>query len=79
MADVVRSGFRGAVSSLALDPREMPLSRWNESVLRNYFCRAVALADPEADQFVECGEIASLNVAANEPGVPQHRMILQLA
>ena len=35
----------------------MPLSRWNESVLRYYFCRFLAMAYPLVEQFVECGKI----------------------
>jgi hypothetical protein len=35
----------------------MPLSRWNESVLRYYFCRFLAMTYPQVEQFVECDKI----------------------
>jgi hypothetical protein len=39
----------------------MPLSRWNESVLRYHFCRFIATADlddvEQVEQFVECRRI----------------------
>jgi hypothetical protein len=57
MTDVVLAGFRGALKSLDLELPVMPLSRWNESVLRWHFCRAVAIASPGTQQFVECGKI----------------------
>jgi hypothetical protein len=57
MTDVVLSGFRGALKSLESELPVMPLSGWNESVLRYHFCRAVATASPGTQQFVECGKI----------------------
>lgn len=50
-------GFRGALDTLKSELPVMPLSRWNESVLRYYFSRAVALAHPGVEQFVECDKI----------------------
>lgn len=57
MTEVVRAGFRGAVKSLESELQIMPLSGWNESVLRYYFCRSIANTHPDAEQFVECGRI----------------------
>lgn len=57
MTEAVQAGFRGAVKSLESELQVMPLSRWNESVLRYYFCRSIATAHPDAEQFVECGKI----------------------
>ena len=57
MIEVVHAGFRGAVKLLESELQVMPLSRWNESVLRYYFCRSIATAHPDAEQFVECGRI----------------------
>jgi hypothetical protein len=55
--DVVLAGFRGSVQTLEGELNVMPLSRWNESVLRYYFCRSVATAFPGVEQLVECGKI----------------------
>jgi hypothetical protein len=57
MSDVVGVGFRGAVRSLESELEVMPLSRWNESILRYFFCRSLATACQDAKQFVECGRI----------------------
>ena len=57
MIEVVHAGFRGAVKLLESELQVMPLSRWNESVLRYYFCRSIATAHPDAEQLVECGRI----------------------
>lgn len=57
MTDIVLAGLRGALESLKSELPLMPLSRWNESVFRYYFCRAVAIADSAVEQFVECGKI----------------------
>ena len=35
----------------------MPLTRWNESVFRFMFSRAVTELDPTVEQFFECGRI----------------------
>ena len=57
MTDTVLAGFRGALHSLESELPSMPLSRWNESVFRYYFCRAVAAFDKMVKQFVECNRI----------------------
>jgi hypothetical protein len=57
MDDVVRTAFRQSLETLASELKIMPLSRWNESVFRYYFCRSIALAYPDVEQFVECKEI----------------------
>ena len=35
----------------------MPLSRWNESVLRYFFCRCIAVSYPNIKQLIECDGI----------------------
>jgi len=35
----------------------MPFDRWNEPVLRYYFCRSLAMTYPQVEQFVECDKI----------------------
>lgn len=57
MRGEVATAFRGAVDALRSELPLMPLSRWNESVFRYYFCRAVAVAHPGVEQFVECEKI----------------------
>ena len=54
---VIQAAFRGALDHLRTETVVMPLSRWNESVLRYCFCRHIATANPEVDQFVECHKI----------------------
>ena len=57
MNEVVQTAFRRTVKFLPSELKIMPLSRWNESVLRYFFCRFLAKADPEVEQFVECDHI----------------------
>jgi hypothetical protein len=57
MNEVVQTAFRSTVPFLSSELAVMPLSRWTESVLRFFFCRFVATAYPEVEQFVECGKI----------------------
>lgn len=57
MTEVVQEGFRGSVRFLESELQVMPLSRWNESVLRYFFCRSIATTHPHVEQFVECGRI----------------------
>lgn len=35
----------------------MPLSRWNESVFRYFFCQRLAASHPDVTQFVECDHV----------------------
>jgi hypothetical protein len=55
--DVVRSTFSSTLAFLPNELRRMPLSRWNESVFRYFFCRFLADAYPGMKQLVECGRI----------------------
>jgi hypothetical protein len=57
MIDVVESAFRKTVERIRSEVRLMPLSRWNESVVRYWFCEALATAHPDVEQFVECDKI----------------------
>ena len=57
MNEVVQTAFRSTVEFLPSEFAVMPLSRWNEAVLRYCFCRFLATANPEVEQFVECDHI----------------------
>jgi hypothetical protein len=57
MNEVVQTAFRSTVKFLPSEFAVMPLNRWNESVLRYYFCRFLAMARPDVEQFVECDKI----------------------
>lgn len=57
LEEIVKAAFRGAVAQVQADVEVMSLSRWTESVFRFFFCRPVALARPDVEQFVECGKI----------------------
>src|SRR5208282_3472565 len=57
MERVVQGAFRSAFEHLRAEVAVMPLSRWNESVFRYWFCRSVATGNPDVEQFVECDKI----------------------
>lgn len=57
MNKVVQTAFHGTVDFLRSEIGLMPLCRWNESVLRYYFCRSLATTYPRVQQFVECDKI----------------------
>jgi hypothetical protein len=57
MDGVIQTTFRRTIDFLPSEIEVMPLSRWTESVLRYYFCRTLATAHPEIEQFVECDKI----------------------
>jgi len=57
MNEIVQTAFRSTVEFLRSEIELMPLDRWNESVLRYYFCRFLARTYPQVEQFVECGKI----------------------
>ena len=57
LADIILAGFRGAIGTMHSELPLMPLSRWDESVLRDYFWRAVAATSRETDKFAECSKI----------------------
>jgi hypothetical protein len=57
MNKVVQTAFRNTVEFLRSEVELMPLSRWNESVLRYYFCRFLAATYPQVEQYVECDKI----------------------
>lgn len=57
MNKIVQTAFRNTIEFLRSEVELMPLSRWNESVLRYYFCRFLAIAYPRVEQFVECEKI----------------------
>ncbi len=57
MDDVVRTTFSDAVARMSDELGSMPLSRWNESVFRYFFCRRLAASYPDVTQFVECDHV----------------------
>jgi hypothetical protein len=57
MKDLVKKAFRDTVKFLPQEFKLMPLSRWNESVLRYHFCRFLAGSSHRVEQRVECGHI----------------------
>jgi hypothetical protein len=57
MNKIVQTAFRNTVEFLRSEVELMPLSRWNESVLRYHFCRFLATDYPDVEQYVECDKI----------------------
>lgn len=57
MDELIRSVFAKVTAFMPTELVLMPLSRWNESVFRYFFCRFLAEEDPRVTQFVECGKI----------------------
>ncbi len=57
MDELVGSAFDVAMSRLKSELELMPLERWNESVFRYFFCRALTETHPDVSQFVECDRI----------------------
>lgn len=57
MKDLVKNAFLDTVKFLPQEFMVMPLSRWNESVLRYYFCRFLARSSDKVEQRVECDRI----------------------
>ncbi len=57
MDRTIRVIFRNTVEFLRSEVKLMPLSRWDESVLRYHFGRLLATDYPEVEQLVECDTI----------------------
>lgn len=57
MNRIAQTAFRSTVEFLRSEVELMPLDRWNESVFRYQFCRFIAAAHPQVEQFVECDRI----------------------
>jgi hypothetical protein len=55
--DVVLAAFRHTVNFLEKEIKIMPLSRWNESILRYFFCQYIATSYSDIKQFIECDHI----------------------
>jgi hypothetical protein len=55
----------------------MPLSRWNESVFRYFYCRALAEAHPEVKQLVECDRIDLVLHHGTEKAFVEFKFYLQ--
>jgi hypothetical protein len=59
MRQLLITAFKDAVNQIKADAVFMPLARWNESIFRFIFSRAIAIANLEQDvtQFFECSRI----------------------
>lgn len=57
MNEVVLSALRETFDFVQSEAKLMPLGRWNESVFRYFFCRALAESHPDVAQLVECDRI----------------------
>jgi len=57
MRQLLTAAFKDTVDQIKADMAMMPLTRWNESVFRFIFSRAVTKRDPEITQFFECNRI----------------------
>ena len=57
MKELITESFRKLIESIAPEVKKVPLSCWNESVLRYFFCRVLADASPSVKLYVECDRI----------------------
>lgn len=57
MKDVILAAFHNTVNFLGLEVKVMPLNRWNESILRYFFCRYIATSYSDIKQYIECSHI----------------------
>jgi len=54
MRQLLITALKDTVTQIRHDLRLMPLTRWNESVFRFTYCRAIARQEPDVKQFDEC-------------------------
>ncbi len=57
MCKLLITAFEDAVAQIKAEVALTPLARWNESVFRFMYSRAVATREPNITQFVECSRI----------------------
>jgi hypothetical protein len=57
MRQLLITAFEDAVTQTKADLKLMPLTRWNESVFRFLYSRAVTTRAPDVTQFFECNKI----------------------
>jgi hypothetical protein len=57
MRQLLITAFKDAVNQIEADGVLMPLARWNESIFRFIFSRAIANLEPDVRQFFECSKI----------------------
>lgn len=57
MRDILKKAFEHSISETRRELTLMPLSRWNESVFRFGYSRAVAMLAPDVEQFFEADRI----------------------
>lgn len=51
------AAFEDAIAQIRAEEARMPLDRWNESVFRFFYSRAIAALEPDVTQLVECDRI----------------------
>ncbi|MEU1644314.1 hypothetical protein [Micromonospora zamorensis] len=76
MDDIVRSTFSSTVEFMPEELSRMPLSRWNESIFRYFFCRQLSDAYPDVRQFVECDRIDLVVHSAEEKAFVEFKFCL---
>jgi hypothetical protein len=57
MHQLLTAAFEEAVTQFKAEEVLMPLARWNESVFRFYYSRAIARLEPDVTQLFECSRI----------------------
>jgi hypothetical protein len=57
MRQLLITALEDAVARIKAEVALMPLTRWNESVFRFVYSRAVATREPDVKQFFECSRI----------------------
>jgi hypothetical protein len=57
MRQLLITAFEDAVAQIKAEEVRMPLPRWNESVFRFMYSRAVATLEPDVTQLFECNRI----------------------
>ncbi|MDZ5447238.1 hypothetical protein U2F26_31775 [Micromonospora sp. 4G57] len=77
MDDVVRRTFFRAMPCVSDELSRMPLSGWNESVFRYFFCRSLSEAHPDVTQFVECDRIDLVLHRAEEKAFIEFKFYLR--
>src|ERR1700693_741826 len=57
MRQLLITAFEDAIAQIKAEEALTPLARWNESVFRFMYSRALAAREPDVGQFFECSKI----------------------
>ncbi|SBV26123.1 hypothetical protein GA0070620_1605 [Micromonospora krabiensis] len=76
MDQLVRSTLSNTMAWMGGELKLMPLSRWNESIFRYFFCRQLASTKPSVSQFVECDHIDLVLHSAEEKAFVEFKFYL---